>query len=265
MSLTFTILGCGASMGVPRVALGWGVCDPDNPKNTRRRCSILVERTNGSGQKTVVLVDTGPDCRYQLVDSGVTKIDGLLYTHSHADHCHGIDDLRAVYIKMRKRVDAYMDAGTAALLKMRFDYCFETPTGSNYPPIMMSHLIAPASPFSVEGEGGAIPVLPILHHHGDIDALGFRFGDVAYSPDLVDMPAESAAALEGLDLWIVDALRYTPHPSHFSVEQALGWIDRLKPKRAILTNLHTDLDFEELRERLPPHVEPAYDGLQIVI
>jgi phosphoribosyl 1,2-cyclic phosphate phosphodiesterase len=265
VSVTFTILGCGASMGVPRVALGWGACDPLNPKNLRRRCSLLVEQKNAAGQATSVLVDTGPDCRYQLIDAGVTALDGVLYTHSHADHCHGIDDVRPVFIKMRKRVDAYMDTETAALLNLRFGYCFATPDGSNYPPIMNQHIIAAGEPLTIEGEGGPVPVLPVLHHHGDIDALGFRFGDVAYSPDIIDMPDASAAALAGLDLWIVDALRYTPHPSHFTVDQALGWIERLKPKRAILTNLHTDLDFTELSGKLPDGVSVAYDGLKITV
>jgi phosphoribosyl 1,2-cyclic phosphate phosphodiesterase len=145
----------------------------------------------------------------------------------------------------------------------RFGYCFVTPPGSNYPPILNAHRIAAGQPVTIEGPGGPITALPFRQDHGDIESLGFRFGDVAYSSDVRDLPPESVAALSGLDLWIVDALRYHPHPSHFSVAEALDWIARLSPRRAVLTNLHTDLDFNELRSRLPPNIEPAYDGLKI--
>lgn len=264
MSLTVTILGCGSSGGVPRPALGWGDCNPDNPKNRRRRCSILVEQTGASG-KTSVLVDTSPDLREQLLDANVTKLDGVLFTHEHADHTHGIDDLRGLFIKHRRRIDAYLDEPTSRALHARFGYCFMTPPGSGYPPILSEHRIAPGEPVTIAGDGGALTVLPVLLDHGDIPCLGFRFGSIAYTADLVGMPDESAAALTGLDVWIVDALRHTPHPSHFSLSDALSWIERLKPKRAILTNMHTDLDYDALRQSLPPHVEPGYDGMQILV
>jgi phosphoribosyl 1,2-cyclic phosphate phosphodiesterase len=264
MSLTVTILGCGSSGGVPRPALGWGDCNPDNPKNRRRRCSILVEQTGSSG-KTSVLVDTSPDLREQLLDANVTKLDGVLFTHEHADHTHGIDDLRGLFIKHRRRIDAYLDEPTSRALHARFGYCFMTPPGSGYPPILSEHRIAPGEPVTIAGDGGALTVLPVLLDHGDIPCLGFRFGSIAYTADLVGMPDESAAALTGLDVWIVDALRHTPHPSHFSLSDALSWIERLKPKRAILTNMHTDLDYDALRQSLPPHVEPGYDGMQILV
>ncbi len=262
MTLAFTILGCGSSGGVPRPALGWGACNPSNPKNRRRRCSLLVERAGAHG-RTSVLVDTSPDLREQLIDAEVDWLDGVLYTHEHADHTHGIDDLRALCMKRQRRLDIYVDEPTWRVLFMRFGYCFVTPPGSKYPPIATEHRLRVGEPLTIKGEGGAIPVLPFLQDHGDIPSLGFRFGGVAYSSDLVDLPAASVAALEGLDLWIVDALRERPHPSHFSVDQALAWIERLKPKRAILTNLHSDLDFDALQARLPPHVEPAYDGLRV--
>lgn len=264
MTLTFTILGCGSSGGVPRPALGWGACDPHNPKNRRRRCSLLIER-NGARGRTSVLVDTSPDLREQLIDAEVAWLDGVLYTHEHADHTHGIDDLRALYMSRQRLIDVYVDEPTWRVLLMRFGYCFVTPPGSNYPPIAKEHRIRPGEPVAIKGEGGSIIALPFLQSHGDIQSLGFRFGGVAYSSDLVDLPPESVEALEGLDLWIVDALRDRPHPSHFSVDQALSWIERLKPKRAILTNLHSDLDFEALKARLPPYVEPAYDGLQVTV
>jgi phosphoribosyl 1,2-cyclic phosphate phosphodiesterase len=262
MSLSFTILGCGSSGGVPRPALGWGKCDPNNPKNRRRRCSLLVERTNEAG-RTRVLVDTSPDLREQLIDAEVDWLDGVLYTHEHADHTHGIDDLRSLVIGRHRLIDVYVDEPTSRVLFLRFGYCFVTPPGSNYPPILTERRIAPGHAVTVAGQGGGITALPFVQDHGDIPSLGFRFGDVAYSSDLVDLPEESVAALAELDLWIVDALRYRPHPSHFSVEQALAWIERLKPKRAILTNLHSDLDYAELGAKLPGHVEVAYDGMRI--
>jgi phosphoribosyl 1,2-cyclic phosphate phosphodiesterase len=264
VALQFTILGCGSSGGVPRPALGWGACDPNNAKNRRRRTSFLVERRDRSGV-TRVLVDTSPDLREQLLAAEVDRLDGVLYTHEHADHTHGIDDLRALFIKQRQLIDVYLDEQTAGIMRQRFGYCFKSPPGSEYPPMVREHRIAPGEPVTVAGQGGPISALPILQTHGDIPSLGFRFGRVAYSADLSDLPAESAAALGGLDVWIVDALRDRPHPSHFSVGDALAWIERLKPRRAILTNLHADLDYEALRRKLPANVEPAFDGLSFAV
>ena len=265
MSLTFTILGCGSSMGVPRVALGWGECDPNNPKNRRRRCSLLVERTNPHGHRTRVLVDCAPDLRDQLLDAAVDWIDGVLITHEHADHIHGIDDLRPLFVLKRRRVPIYMDEATSRGMHARFGYCFMTPPGSEYPPIVSEHRLVPGQPVAVEGQGGPITALPVLQNHGDIPSLGFRFGNLAYSADIKSLPAESIDAMAGLDVWIVDALRIAPHPSHMNLEEALDWIARIKPKRAILTNLHADLDYERLRAQLPPTVEPAYDRMAIQI
>jgi phosphoribosyl 1,2-cyclic phosphate phosphodiesterase len=262
MKLTFTILGCGSSGGVPRPGTGWGACDPANPKNRRRRCSLLVERRRGN-DVTRVLVDTGPDLRDQLIDSDTDWVDAVLYTHEHADHTHGIDDLRGLFLKRRRLVDVYADDATSRMLMTRFTYCFARPAGSGYPPILKMHELKAGTPVAITGPAGPIEALPFCQDHGDIESLGFRFGNVAYSSDLHDMPEESAEALAGLDLWIVDALRHTPHPSHFSVTDALAWIERLKPARAILTNMHTDLDYEALRRSLPANVEPAYDGMRI--
>jgi phosphoribosyl 1,2-cyclic phosphate phosphodiesterase len=259
-TLKFTILGCGSSGGVPRPALGWGACDPTNPKNRRRRTSLLVERRSHDGV-TRVLVDTSPDLREQLIDADVDRLDGVLYTHEHADHTHGIDDLRSVFIKQRQRVDVYLDAQTAAMMRTRFGYCFEAPPGSEYPPIVREHRLQAGQAVTISGQGGAIRALPVLQAHGDIASLGFRFGTVGYSCDLSGMPDQSATALAGLDVWIVDALRDRPHPSHFSVGDALAWIERLAPRRAILTNLHADLDYEDLRRKLPPRVEPGFDRM----
>jgi phosphoribosyl 1,2-cyclic phosphate phosphodiesterase len=264
ITTTFTILGCGSSGGVPRPALGWGVCDPSNPKNRRRRCSLLVEQKNAAGA-TTVLIDTSPDLREQMLDADITKVDAVFYSHDHADHTHGIDDLRGLFIRHRKRVDVYMDEPTSYALHHKFGYCFIKPAGSEYPPICTEHRLVPFEPEVIEGEGGPLRVLPLLQNHGDINSIGFRFGGVAYSCDLKDLPPDSAKALEGLDLWIVDALRYTPHPSHFSLKETLGWIERLKPRRAVLTNLHSDFDYETLRQELPPGVVPAYDGMRFEV
>jgi phosphoribosyl 1,2-cyclic phosphate phosphodiesterase len=261
MSLTFTILGCGSSMGVPRVALGWGACDPNNPKNRRRRCSLLIER-NGSGGHTRALVDCTPDLREQLLDAEIEWLDGVLFTHEHADHTHGIDDLRPMFVKKRRRVDVYLDAPTSEIMRARFSYCFASPPGSEYPPIVSEHRLTAGHAVRIEGQGGAVEALPVLQEHGDIPSLGFRFGNVAYSADIKALPAASLAAMAGLDVWIVDALRLAPHPSHMNLDEALDWIGRVKPKRAILTNLHADLDYAALRARLPAHVEPAYDGMR---
>ena len=264
MTLKFTILGCGSSMGVPRVALGWGSCDPNNPKNRRRRCSLLVERAGVNGG-TRVLVDCTPDCREQLLEAQVDWLDGVLITHEHADHTHGIDDLRPLFVHKRRRVDVYLDEATSRAMHARFGYCFMTPPGSEYPPIVTEHRLAPGHVVTVDGQGGAIAALPILQDHGDIPSLGFRFGNVAYSADIKSLPADSLAAMAGLDLWIVDALRKPPHPSHFNLDEALEWIARVKPKRAILTNLHSDMDYASLRASLPPGVEPGYDGMTFTV
>jgi len=262
MNHRLTILGCGSSGGVPRLGNDWGACDPENAKNRRLRCSALVERWGKNG-RTAVLIDSGPDVREQLLAMRIAALDGVVYTHDHADHTHGIDDLRVICYRMRKRINSWADATTQASLMSRFGYCFETPDGGTYPPILTPHLIEATQPFAVSGKGGDIDLLPISQVHGDIDTLGFRVGNLAYSPDISDLSDEAAERLSGLDVWIVDALRYVPHPSHFTVKQALEWIERLRPKRAILTHLHVDLDYETLRRELPAHVEPAYDGLQI--
>ncbi|SHO60598.1 phosphoribosyl 1,2-cyclic phosphate phosphodiesterase [Pseudoxanthobacter soli DSM 19599] len=262
--LEFTILGCGSSGGVPRVGGDWGACDPANPRNRRRRCSLLVRRIGAHGE-TTVLVDTGADMREQLLDAGVTALDAVLYTHAHADHIHGIDDLRALALTHRHRIDVYMDEPTSHRMHEAFGYCFSTPPGSNYPPILTEHRLRPLQPVTICGAGGDLVVLPFLQNHGEIDSLGFRFGGLAYSSDVNDLPDESLEPLADLDLWIVDALRDTPHVSHFSVADALHWIERVKPRRAVLTDLHVDLDYAELAARLPAGVEPAYDGQRFVL
>lgn len=262
MTVTLTILGSGSSAGVPRPALGWGACDPTNPKNRRRRCSLLVEK-NGNEGVTRVLIDTSPDLREQLIDANVDHLEAVFLTHEHADQTHGIDDLRSVVLHQRKRIPVYLNRSTAKDIASRFAYCFEQVPGSDYPAILSRHSIEAGGMQIIEGKGGTIALSAFLLQHGNINALGYRIGNAAYTPDLNDIPKESYGALENLDLWIIDALRYAPHPSHFSLDDALGWIDKFKPKRAVLTNLHSDLDYEIVRRKLPDGVVPGYDGMQL--
>lgn len=265
MSLAFTILGCGSSGGVPRLGQGWGACDPKNPKNRRRRCSLLVERTGNDGAKTQVLVDMSPDLREQLLGLEIGRLDAILLTHSHADHVHGIDEVRPLVLMARRKIDLFMDAATSAVVRKNFGYVFETPPGSHYPALLNEHRLVSGQSLAINGLGGPLSATPFQLAHGEIGALGFRFGRVAYTPDLNAIPEESAGYLQDLDVWIVDALRYQPHPSHFCLQETLSWIERLRPSRAVLTNLHTDLDFARLESELPENVEPAFDGLRICV
>ncbi len=260
MTLKLTILGCGTSGGVPRIGNHWGACDPSNPKNRRRRCAVLVQRKSGEGT-TNVLVDTPPDLREQLLDADVGLLDGVLYTHDHADHTHGIDDLRQLAYNARRRVDVYYDAETGRQLRERFAYCFQSAPGSDYPPILDGRVIAAGTQVELLGAGGIVKAMPFRQRHGPAETLGYRFGGIAYSPDVSDFPEETLELLQGLDVWIIDALRYSTHPSHFSLEEALAWIERVKPKRAVLTHMHVDLDYETLIRTLPEGIEPAYDGM----
>lgn len=268
MKLRATILGSGSSGGVPRIGPDggfWGACDPKEPKNRRRRCSLLVEQwDHNPAERTVVLVDTSPDMREQLIDAGVGPIHGVLFTHDHADQSHGIDDLRMVAINQRRRVDCWMDAATSDTLLNRFGYCFREKPEAGYPPILNHHMIeAPGRPLHIEGPGGTVTALPFDQDHGNIRSLGFRFGPLAYSADAVGIPDESFVLLDGIHCWIVDALRYAPHPTHAHVEMALQWLKRAGVPHGVLTNLHVDLDYQTLKGELPAGVEPAYDGMAL--
>ncbi|MEM6421792.1 MAG: MBL fold metallo-hydrolase [Pseudomonadota bacterium] len=260
-TLRFTVLGCGSSGGVPRIGPEgphWGDCDPGDPRNRRRRCALLVERLSPEG-RTTVLVDAGPDVRDQLISAGAGALDAVVFTHDHADHCHGIDDLRMVVFNRRQRLTAHMDAPTEATLRQRFGYVFESPPGSDYPPILD---IAPITgAFEIAGPGGAVAFHPFAVPHGRGRALGLRIGPVAYAPDISEMTEEAWSAVDTVEVWILDALRWTKHPSHANVETALDWIARARPPRAYLTNLHVDLDYAALDAATPEHVRPAHDGL----
>ncbi|QXT39086.1 MBL fold metallo-hydrolase [Gymnodinialimonas ceratoperidinii] len=258
--LRVTILGCGSSGGVPRLGGIWGDCDPSNPRNMRRRCSLLVEQEGAEGT-TRVLIDTSPDLRAQLLDAGVGHLDAVLYTHAHADHVHGLDDLRMIVFNMRARLPVYADGATTNDLLNRFGYAFVQPPGSAYPPILDIHGID--GDVTIDGAGGPLTFTPFEVTHGNIDALGFRVADVAYLPDVSDIPDEVWPVLQGLDTWILDALRRTPHPSHSHLENSLEWIARAAPRRAVLTNMHIDLDYQDVADETPDHVTPAYDGMTL--
>ena len=260
--LRATILGCGSSAGVPRIGGDWGECDPANPKNRRSRCSLLVERITGDGV-TRALIDTTPDLRSQLLAAGIGLLDGVVYTHSHADHIHGIDDLRTVVQNRRARLPVWADTETAELLLSRFAYVFAQPAGSLYSAIL--DLATIDGPFVVDGAGGPIPFQPFRVRHGRIDALGFRIRDFAYLPDASEIPDDTWPDLDRLDTWVVDALRRKPHPTHAHLDMTLAWIARAGPRHGVLTNMHNDLDYATLAAELPPNVIPAYDGLELEI
>lgn len=262
-SLRFTILGCGSSGGVPRLGGDWGDCDPTNRKNRRRRCSMLVERIAGDAI-TRVLIDTSPDMREQLLDAGIGTLDGVVYTHSHADHVHGIDDLRQIVFNMRRRLPVWADAPTQEALLARFAYAFVQPAGSPYPPILDLHSIH-HSPFVVDGPAGPITFTPITVDHGSMDALGFRIGDLAYVPDVVAIPEASWPPLMGLQVWVIDALRRKPHPTHAHLDLTLQWIARAQPTQAVITNMHLDMDYDTLVKELPQGVTTAFDGMVLTL
>ncbi|WP_461432040.1 MBL fold metallo-hydrolase [Hoeflea alexandrii] len=262
----FTVLGCASSPGVPRVNGDWGACDPDNPKNRRTRAAFLIRQFGADGGETTIVVDTGPDFREQMIANKVHSIDAVLYTHSHADHVHGIDDLRGFALTQRRRIPIHADPETMARIRAGFGYCLETPAGSEYPPITQPVLINSFDePISIAGEGGTIEVQPLDQVHGSIRSLGFRIGSLAYCCDVSDFPRATVEKLQDLDVLIIDSLQYKPHPSHLSIDQALWWIEKLGPKRAILTHMHVPLDYETVLNETPDHVEPGYDGMTIDI
>lgn len=261
----FTILGCSSSPGVPRPHGDWGACDPNNPKNRRTRAAFMVEQIGPDGS-TVVVIDTGPDFRAQMIANNVQRIDAVLYTHAHADHLHGIDDVRTYFMLQHHRIPMYADPMAMERIRQGFGYCLEQPPGSSYPPILRPNVIETMdTPIVITGAGGPIEFLPHQQQHGEITSLGFRIGDVAYCSDVSDFPTESIERLSALDMLIIDALQYKFHPSHLSLEQALGWIERFAPKRAILTHMHIPLDYETVMAETPDHVQPAFDGMNFEI
>ncbi|MEM7570652.1 MAG: MBL fold metallo-hydrolase [Pseudomonadota bacterium] len=249
-----TVLGCGTSHGVPRIGGYWGDCDPEEPKNRRRRVSLTIEEGG-----TRLLFDTTPDLREQLLDANIAAVDAVFYTHDHADHCHGIDDLRGLFHAMKRQVDVYADARTLDVLKERFGYVFKGAKG--YPAIAQDHVLDVGKALEV----GPMTVDSFWLNHGAIQSVGYRVANVAYTTDFNGIPADSERFLEDLDVWVVDALRRTPHPTHPHLDLTLEWIDRFKPARAYLTHMAWDMDYQTLCKELPPHIRPAYDGLDIIV
>ncbi len=250
-----TILGSGGSSGTPAIGLGWGDCDAQNPKNTRLRPSILVENAG-----TCLLVDTSPDLRQQLLNADVTRLEALLYTHYHADHLHGIDDLRQINREMHAPIDTYGDSATLEVIKERFGYVFEPlAEGADmyYKPTLIPHILQDGDRLSI----GDIDVDVFVQDHGYCDTLGFRFGPIAYTTDVVELPEHAFEVLQGIDTWIIGTLIDNPHPTHAHVDKALDWIERIGPRRGVLSHLGYSFDYQKLLERLPNHVEPAFDGM----
>lgn len=260
--IRLTILGCGSSPGVPRPNGDWGNCDPANPKNRRKRAAALVERISDKGV-TRVVIDAGPDFREQMIAAKVDFIDAVVLTHAHADHIHGIDDLRSYFLDTRELIDVHADEQTFMRVDQAFGYCYSTPAGSSYPPILRDRRIRHYEPFSITGKGGALTFEPLPQQHGDIVSLGFRLGPIAYCSDVSDYPEATAQRLAGLDCLVIDALQYRSHPSHFSLSESLAWIERLKPRRAVLTHMHVPLDYDQVQKETPETVEPGFDGLVI--
>lgn len=248
------ILGCGASAGVPTANNYWGACDPADPRNFRTRCSAYLEI---SGAK--ILIDTSPDLRIQMLKNQIVEIDGVLYTHSHADHTHGIDELRALFFqKDRKRIPIYGVEKTIHELQKNFSYLFHQGALEIYPQVLEPNII--------EGECyiGEAAVLSFSQIHGkDGFSTGFRIGNIAYSTDFSSLDEKALHCLQGVHLWIIDCLGIDPRPTHLNLEEALGWIEKIQPERAILTHMNTTLDYKKTLESLPPHIEPAYDGLTV--
>ena len=249
-----TVLGCGASTGVPTIGPNWGRCDPTDPRNRRRRVSVLVEVSS-----TTILVDTSPDLREQLIDARVSRLDAVVITHAHADHLHGIDDLRSVNRLMRNAIPLYAGAETLAEIGRRFGYVLEPveEPGRYYKPTLVPHEIT--GPFEIAGT----PIVPFAQDHGFSTTLGLRIGGFAYSTDVTELDDNAFATLEGIELWIVDCLRRLPHPTHSHLAKTLSWIDRVGPGRAVLTHMDQSLDYRELSAELPSGVEPGRDGLVI--
>jgi phosphoribosyl 1,2-cyclic phosphate phosphodiesterase len=253
-----TVLGCGTSAGVPQIGCACEVCRSPDPRNKRRRCSILVEV---AGQR--VLVDTGPDLREQCLSAGIGAVDALLYTHAHADHVHGIDDLRSINNIVMAPIRAYADPLVFARIRDRFPYVFEGGRSGGFGfwrPEIEPHPIAEA-PFRI----GAAEILPIRQKHGRGESWGFRFGPFAYSTDTDGLSDAALDALRGVEVWIVDALRDRPHPSHAHLAMTLGWIERVRPRQAYLTHMNHEVDYEAWAAKLPGGVLPAHDGLVVEI
>lgn len=266
-----TLLGCGSSGGVPRVGGDWGACDPSEPKNRRRRCSLLVEYWRGGAhlplpnERTIVLIDTAPDLREQLIDAGTPHVDALFYTHDHGDQTHGIDDLRALAYNRRAQIPTYMSSATQKDVVPRFRYCFEMPKGRIHPPILsLQDNIEDGDIVSIDGPGGALEIEAFEVGHGNVEALGFRFGGkIAYTPDVQSISDSVLERLSGLDVWILDALRYHEHPTHAHADLTFRWSALTGTRQLVTTNMHYDMDYETFASECPGNQLVGFDGMKI--
>lgn len=273
MKLRAIILGCGSSGGVPRIGGtdgqgAWGACDPTNPKNIRSRCSAVIQRAHPDGSFdqncTTLLIDCAPEMRLQLIRAGIGHVDAVAITHNHADQTHGIDDLRAIAINRMQRVKVLVSEATSPELRNRFRYLFEQKEGSAYPPVLEWIDLPPdGETVQIEGGSGPLPLMPFLQRHGQVDSHGFRCGPIAYSADLNDLDEASWPMIDGIKLWIIDALQYIPHGSHLHLEKSLEFLERAGCESGILTNLHVVMDYAIVGEETPAHIVPAYDNLII--
>ena len=270
--LKATILGTGSSGGVPRVGGDWGACDPSEPKNRRRRCSILVEYWEGAAdthadQRTCVLIDTSPDLREQLLDTKTQHIDAVLFTHDHGDQTNGMDDLRAIAYRKRAQIPVYMNEFTKNALTERFRYCFEKPEGRVHPPILdIQPIIDSGDILEIEGAGGALKVEVFEVGHGNINSLAFKFCDqIAYSPDAHTLEDDALMVLNEINVWIVDALRYHDHPTHAHADKTLRWGAQTRCKQLVFTNMHIDMDYATLSSEMPGNQQIGYDGMEIAV
>jgi len=268
-TLTVTLMGTGSSGGVPRVGNQWGSCDASEPRNRRRRCALLVEQNQqhaDSNATTTLVVDTGADFREQILAANVKSLDGVILTHSHADHIFGLDDLRQMALLLKRPIDVWMDESTRPQVMAAFGYCFHQAEGSSYPLFCKEHLLTHHNVTDIDGPGGRIAINTLVAEHGDIHALGIKIHDTVYLPDVKRITDKhSLALLSGVRILIVDALRYKAHPSHMNLDECLAFIESVGPERAILTNMHTDMDYRTLQASLPTGVEPGYDGLTVTI
>ena len=253
-----TILGCGSSSGVPIIGCQCPVCTSKNSKNTRSRASILVDSDGSS-----ILVDTSPDLRAQCLANAISSVDAIIYTHDHADHTHGIDDIRPLNYQRGAPLDVYADDVTIAGLKTRFSYAFKPPIAEYgwFRPAINPHTIIAGQPLDIAG----MRVLPFTQLHGRITSLGLRFGDFTYSTDVHAFTPEAFEAIKGTRIWVVDCLKYDPVPTHSYMAQTLAWIEQIKPELAVLTHMNHEMDYDTMLRELPAGVVPAYDGMVLDI
>lgn len=250
-----TILGCGASAGVPLVGCDCKVCTSDNPKNNRTRVSVMVEQGD-----TRILIDTSPDLRQQLLRENIKMVDAILYTHDHADHCHGIDDIRSLNYHRGEAIDAYADSHTLKQLQIRFAYVFRDPIPEYgwFRPCLIGHSFEIGKAFEV----GEMKIIPFMQDHGRSHSIGFRIGDFVYSTDVKSFPEESQPHLKGIKLWVLDCLTdERPMPTHADLSLALKWVEKYQPDHTVVTHLSHALEYESLNATTPNNVEVAYDGL----